>query len=161
MDENGKMPRLKGMFLADSIGTAAASLFGTCAVTAFVESSSGVAQGGRTGLTSFTIAVCFTLALFLSPVFLAIPAAATAPVMVIVGMMMFSSITDINLTDLTEAIPAFITIIVMPMAYSIADGIMIGTISYVLINLCCGRFRKLSVGMYVLAALFVLKYIFI
>ena len=161
VDENGKVPRLKGVFLADSVGTAAASLFGTCAVTAFVESSSGVAQGGRTGLTSFTIAVCFTLALFLSPVFLAIPAAATAPVMVIVGMMMFSSITDINLTDLTEAIPAFITIIVMPMAYSIADGIMIGTISYVLINLCCGRFRKLSVGMYVLAALFVLKYIFI
>lgn len=161
VDSSGKVPGIKRLFMTDSIGTMASALFGTCAVTTLVESSSGVAQGGKTGLTSLTIAICFALALFLSPLFLAIPAAATAPIMVIVGMMMFTSIKDIPLDDFTELIPGFITIIVMPMAYSIADGIMIGTISYVLINLGCGRYKKLSVGMYVLAALFVLKYLFI
>ena len=126
-----------------------------------IENSSGMAQGGRSGLTAFTIAVCFAAALFFSPLFLAIPSAATAPILIIVGMMMFSNVRELPLDDWSEAIPAFITITVMPLAYSIADGILIGFISYVVINLICGNFRKLSPAMYVLAVLFVMKYIFL
>lgn len=160
-DSNGKVERIKGIFIADSLGTIASSIFGTSAACTFIESSSGVAQGGRSGLTAFTIAICFAIALFFSPIFLAIPSAATAPVMIIIGLMMFSPIVEIPLDDLSEAIPAFITIVIMPLAYSIADGILMGTISYVLINLLCGKFKKLSPGMYILAAIFILKYIFI
>lgn len=160
-DKEGKIPGINRLFLADSIGTVSSGILGTSAACTFIESSSGVAQGGRTGLTAFTIAMCFTAALFLSPIFLAIPAAATAPVLVIVGLMMFKTISEVDLSDLTEAIPAFITIITMPLAYSIADGILLGIISYTVVNLLCGKFKKLSVGMYVLSILFILKYIFL
>lgn len=160
-DEDGRIPDLKRLFLADSFGTLASAVFGTSASCVMIENSSGMAQGGRSGLTAFTIAVCFAAALFFSPLFLAIPSAATAPILIIVGMMMFSNVRELPLDDWSEAIPAFITITVMPLAYSIADGILIGFISYVVINLICGNFRKLSPAMYVLAVLFVMKYIFL
>lgn len=160
-DEDGKIPGIKRLFIADSVGTISSSVCGTSASCVFIESTSGALQGGKSGLTSLTIAVCFIAALFFSPFFLAVPAAATAPVLIIVGTMMFSGVTELHLEDLSEAIPAFITIVTMPLAYSIADGILLGVISYVILNLTGGRHRKLSAGMYVLAALFVLKYIFI
>ena len=160
-DKDGKIPGIKRLFFADSVGTISSSVCGTSASCVFIESTSGALQGGKSGLTSLTIAVCFIAALFFSPFFLAVPAAATAPVLIIVGTMMFSGVTELHLEDLSEAIPAFITIVTMPLAYSIADGILLGVISYVILNLTGGRHRKLSAGMYVLAALFVLKYIFI
>lgn len=160
-DKDGKVPGIKGMFLADSIGTLTAGLFGTSATCTLIESSSGVAQGGRTGLTAFTISVCFIISLFFSPLFLTIPAAATAPVLIIVGLMMFSSVNELPFDDMSEAIPGFITIITMPLTYSIADGILIGFISYVVINLLCGNVKKLSPLMYILTGLFILKYIFL
>lgn len=160
-DKNGKIPGIKRLFIADSVGTISSSICGTSASCVFIESTSGALQGGKSGLTSLTIAVCFIAALFFSPFFLAVPAAATAPVLIIVGTMMFSGVTELHLEDLSEAIPAFITIVTMPLAYSIADGILLGVISYVILNLTGGRHRKLSAGMYVLASLFVLKYIFI
>ena len=160
-DKNGKIPGIKRLFIADSVGTISPSICGTSASCVFIESTSGALQGGKSGLTSLTIAVCFIAALFFSPFFLAVPAAATAPVLIIVGTMMFSGVTELHLDDLSEAIPAVITIVTMPLAYSIADGILLGVISYVILNLTGGRHRKLSAGMYVLASLFVLKYIFI
>lgn len=160
-DKDGKIPGIKRLFIADSVGTISSSICGTSASCVFIESTSGALQGGKSGLTSLTIAVCFIAALFFSPFFLAVPAAATAPVLIIVGTMMFSGVTELHLDDLSEAIPAFITIVTMPLAYSIADGILLGVISYVILNLTGGRHRKLSAGMYVLASLFVLKYIFI
>ena len=160
-DKEGKIHGIKRLFIADSVGTISSSVCGTSASCVFIESTSGALQGGKSGLTSLTIAVCFIAALFFSPFFLAVPAAATAPVLIIVGTMMFSGVTELHLEDLSEAIPAFITIVTMPLAYSIADGILLGVISYVILNLTGGRHRKLSAGMYVLAALFVLKYIFI
>lgn len=160
-DKDGKIPGIKRLFIADSVGTISSSVCGTSASCVFIESTSGALQGGKSGLTSLTIAVCFIAALFFSPFFLAVPAAATAPVLIIVGTMMFGGVTELHLEDLSEAIPAFITIVTMPLAYSIADGILLGVISYVILNLTGGRHRKLSAGMYVLASLFVLKYIFI
>lgn len=160
-DKDGKIPGIKRLFIADSVGTISSSVCGTSASCVFIESTSGALQGGKSGLTSLTIAVCFIAALFFSPFFLAVPAAATAPVLIIVGTMMFSGVTELHLDDLSEAIPAFITIVTMPLAYSIADGILLGVISYVILNLTGGRHRKLSAGMYVLVSLFVLKYIFI
>ncbi|MBE6233678.1 MAG: NCS2 family permease [Bacteroidales bacterium] len=159
-DRQGNVPGIKRLFLADSLGTVAAGMFGTSAACTLIESSTGVAQGGRSGLTAFVIAVCFCASLFFSPLFLAIPASATAPVLIIVGLMMFSSVKELPLEDMSEAIPGFITIIMMPLAYSIADGILLGTISYVVINLLCGNFRKMNPGMYILSAVFALKYIF-
>lgn len=160
-DKEGRIPGINRLFLADSVGTLSSGILGTSAACTFIESSSGVAQGGRTGLTALTIALCFAAALLFSPLFLAIPTAATAPILVIVGLMMFKTISELDLNDMTEAIPAFITIITMPLAYSIADGILLGIISYVVINVVCGNFRKLSPGMYVLAVLFLMKYIFL
>ena len=160
-NKDGKISGIKRLFIADSVGTISSSVCGTSASCVFIESTSGALQGGKSGLTSLTIAVCFIAALFFSPFFLAVPAAATAPVLIIVGTMMFSGVTELHLDDLSEAIPAFITIVTMPLAYSIADGILLGVISYVILNLTGGRHRKLSAGMYVLASLFVLKYIFI
>ena len=160
-DKDGNIPGINRLFLADSIGTVTSGLLGTSAACTFIESSSGVEEGGRTGVTALTIAICFAASLLLSPVFLAIPAAATAPILILVGLSMFLTITGLDLSDMTEAVPAFITIITMPMAYSIADGILMGIISYVVINVLCGRFRKLSAGMYVLAVLFAMKYIFL
>ena len=128
-DKDGNIPGIKRLFIADSVGTISSAIFGTSASCIFIESTSGALQGGKSGLTSFTIAVCFIAALFFSPFFLAVPEAATAPVLIIVGTIMFSGVTELNLEDLSEAIPAFITIMTMPLAYSIADGILLGVIS--------------------------------
>ena len=158
---NEEIPGLEKMFLADSIATVAGACFGTSTTTTYVESASGVGEGGRTGLTAFSTAICFILALFLSPIFLAIPSAATAPALIIVGVMMMPSVKTIHWDDYSKAIPAFITIIMMPLAYSISDGILLGVISYVLCHALSGQFKKISITMWVLAALFICKYIFI
>lgn len=158
MDKNGKIPHLKQAFMVDAIGTTAGAMLGTSTITTFVESASGVGEGGRSGLTAFVTAVCFLLSLFLAPFFLSVPGAATAPVLILVGLMMMSSVLKVDFTDYSEAIPAFICIIFMPLAYSISDGIVLGMISYVLINLLTGKYKKLSIGMYILAAIFVLKF---
>lgn len=159
LDQDGKLPRIKGALMADAIGTSAGAMLGTSTVTTFVESASGVSEGGRTGLTALVSAVLFGLSLFLSPIFLAIPSFATAPALVIVGFLMMTSITKINFGDYTEAIPAFIAIIAMPFMYSISEGIAMGVISYVVIKLAAGQGKKITPLMYVLALLFVLKYI--
>ena len=160
-DKDGRIAGINRLFIADSLGTITSSLLGTSAACTFIESSTGAVQGGKTGLTALATALCFGAALILSPIFLAIPAAATAPILIILGLMMFKSVTELDLEDMSEAIPGFITIILMPLAYSIADGILIGIISYVVINTICGNFKKLSPGMYILALLFILKYIFL
>ena len=149
--KDGKIPHLKQAFLVDAIGTTAGAMLGTSTITTFVESASGVGEGGRSGLTSFVTAVCFLLSLFLAPFFLAVPGAATAPVLILVGLMMMSSVKKVDFLDYSEAIPAFICIIFMPLAYSISDGIVLGMISYVLINLLCGHTKKLTPAMYILA----------
>ncbi len=163
LDENGKLPRIKGALLADAFATTAGALLGTSTTTTFVESASGVAEGGRTGLTSVTTAILFGLALFLSPIFLAIPSFATAPALVIVGLYMLTNIVNIDFSDMSEAIPCYICIISMPFFYSISEGISMGVIAYVVINLVTGEFRKKDVSllMYILAVLFILKYIFL
>lgn len=161
VDENGRIPKLKQAFMADAIATTAGAMLGTSTTTTYVESAAGVAQGGRTGLTAFSIACCFAIALFFSPLFLSVPGAATAPVLILVGMLMMEPVRNIDFDDATEAIPAFITLAMMPLAYSISAGIMLGMISYVIINMCCGKFKKLTPAMYILAVLFILKYIFI
>lgn len=161
LDKDGKLPKIKGALLADSVGTSVGAVCGTSTVTTFVESASGVAEGGRTGLTSIVAAILFALSLFLSPIFLAIPSFATAPALIIVGFLMLTSVTKIDFTDMTEAIPAFMAIIAMPFLYSISEGISLGIISYVVINLVTGKAKekKISILMYVLAILFILKYI--
>ena len=161
VDENGRIPNLKQAFMADAIATTAGALLGTSTTTTYVESAAGVAQGGRTGLTSFSIACCFAIALFFSPLFLSVPAAATAPVLILVGMLMMEPVRNIDFDDATEAIPSFITLVMMPLAYSISAGILLGMIAYVVINVCCGKFKKITPTMYILAILFILKYIFI
>lgn len=163
LDENGRLPKIKGALLADAVATSAGALLGTSTTTTFVESASGVAEGGRTGLTGIVSAILFGLSLFLSPIFLAIPSFATAPALIIVGFLMLTSITKIDFGDYTEAIPCFIAIIAMPFMYSISEGISLGVISYVVINLCTGKAKekKISGLMYVLAILFVLKYVLI
>lgn len=155
---DGKIPRLKQAFMVDAIGTTAGAMLGTSTITTFVESASGVGEGGRSGLTSFVTAVCFLLSLFLAPFFLAVPGAATAPVLILVGLMMMSSVRKVDFLDYSEAIPAFLCIIFMPLAYSISDGIVLGMISYVLINLLCGHTKKLTPAMYILAFIFVFKF---
>ena len=159
--ETGSIPRLKEAFIADSIATTVGAMFGTSATTTYVESASGVAQGGRSGLTAFVIACCFIITLFFSPLFLSIPSAATAPVLILVGLLMIEPITKIDLADFSESIPAFACIIMMPLAYSISDGILTGMILYVIINMVCGNFKKITPTMYILDTLFILKYIFI
>ena len=161
VDEKGNIPHLKQAFMADAIATTAGAVLGTSTTTTYVESASGVAQGGRTGLTAFTIAACFAVALFFSPLFLSVPGAATAPVLILVGMLMMEPVRNIDFDDATEAIPSFICLIMMPLAYSISAGILLGMIAYVLINMICGKFKKLTPTMYILAILFILKYIFI
>lgn len=158
---NEEIPGVEKMFLADSIATICGACLGTSTTTTYVESASGVGEGGRTGLTAFSTAMFFALALFLSPIFLAIPGAATAPALIIVGVMMMPSIKTIHWEDYCKAIPAFITIIMMPLAYSISDGILLGVISYVICHAVAGKFKEISVTMWVLAALFIAKYIFI
>ncbi len=161
LDKNGRIPNAKKAFMADSIGTTVGAMLGTSTVTTYVESAAGVSEGGRTGLTALITAACFFLALFFAPIFIAIPGAATAPALVLVGLFMLSPIKDIDLTDYSEAIPAFICILAMPLTYSIAEGITLGLLTYVFVNALSGQFKKLSIGMYVLAVLFILKYIFI
>lgn len=161
LDKDGKIPNAKKAFMADAIGTTAGAMLGTSTVTTYVESAAGVSEGGRTGMTALITALCFAVALFFSPVFLAIPGAATAPALILVGLYMLSPIKELDFSDFSETIPAFICIIAMPLAYSIAEGITLGVLSYVLINMIAGNFKKLSIGMYILAILFILKYIFI
>ena len=163
LDQEGKLPKIKGALMADAVGTSLGAVFGTSTTTTFVESASGVAEGGRTGLTAVVSAALFGLALFLSPIFLAIPSFATAPALIVVGFLMITSITKIDFHDYTEALPCYISMIAMPFMYSISEGIAMGVISYVVINLLTGRAKekKISVLMYVLAVLFVLKYILI
>ena len=157
VDKDGKIKNLKQAFLADAIGTTAGSMLGTSTVTTTVESTAGIGEGGRSGLTAFVVGACFMLSLFLAPFFLAVPAAATAPVLVLIGMNMMSSVTNISFTDYSESIPAFVCMLFIPMAYSISDGIMLGMISYVLVNMVTGKYRKLTAGMYILAAILALK----
>ncbi|MDE6908810.1 MAG: NCS2 family permease [Lachnospiraceae bacterium] len=159
LDKDGKLPKIKGALLADAVGTTAGAVLGTSTVTTFVESASGVAEGGRTGLTAVTTAVLFALSLLLSPIFLAIPSFATAPALIIVGFYMLGNVMKINFEDASEGIPAFICIAAMPFFYSISEGISMGIISYVIINLLSGKKDKLSIVMYILTILFILKYL--
>ena len=163
LDKDGKLPKIKGALLSDAVGTTVGAVCGTSTVTTFVESASGVAEGGRTGLTSLVAGVLFALSLLLSPIFLAIPSFATAPALIVVGYLMLTSVTKIDFNDMTEAIPCFIAIIAMPFMYSISEGISMGVISYVVINVITGKAKekKISLLMYILAVLFILKYIFI
>lgn len=161
VDEKGNIYRLKQAFMADAIATTFGSMLGTSTTTTYVESAAGVAQGGRSGLTAFAVACCFLIALFFSPLFLSIPAAATAPALVLVGLLMLEPIRNIPFEDFTESIPAFVCVIMMPLTYSISNGILLGMIAYVLMNLICGKFRKITPVMYILAVLFILKFIFI
>ncbi len=159
VDEKGNVDGINKVLMADAVATVAGAMFGTSTTTTYIESASGVSEGGRTGLTSFTIAVCFAIALLFSPLFLAIPGAATGPVLFIVGVMMAAPVKEIDWEDYSEAIPAFVTMLLMPLAYSISDGIMLGMISYVVINAFTGKFKKVSVTMWILAVLFVLRYV--
>ncbi|MBQ8123130.1 MAG: NCS2 family permease [Ruminococcus sp.] len=163
LDKDGKLPGIKPALMADAVATSAGAVLGTSTTTTFVESSAGVAAGGRTGLTALTTAILFLLSMLFAPIFVAIPSFATAPALILVGFLMFSTITEIKFADsnFTEAIPAYLCIIAMPLFYSISEGISIGVISYVIINLICGKKKNINPIMYVLAVLFVLKYVFL
>lgn len=161
VDEQGNIPRLKDAFMADAIGTTVGAVLGTSTVTTYVESASGVNVGGRSGLTSLTTALCFALALFLAPLFLAIPGQATAPALVLVGVMMMNDIRNVDFQNYLTAIPCFICIAFMPLTYSISDGILMGLISWVLLHVFCGKYKDLNVGMIILSILFILKYAFL
>ena len=161
LDEKGKLPRIKPALLADAIATTAGAIFGTSTTTTFVESTAGVAEGARTGLASVVTGLLFLVSIVLSPIFIAIPSFATAPALIYVGFLMISSVVDIDFSDLTEAIPAYLAIIAMPLTYSISEGIAFGVISYTVLNVCAGKFKKVTPLMYVLSILFVLKYIFL
>lgn len=159
MIKNGKIPHLKQAFMVDALATTSGAIMGSSTVTTFVESAAGVEQGGRSVLTAFVCGLCFLVSLFFAPLFLSIPSAATAPVLVLVGVMMMSSVVEINFREYSEAIPAFICFVMMPLCYSISDGIVLGMLSYVIINLCAGKYNKLSIGMYILSAFFLLKFL--
>lgn len=163
LDDEGKLPRIKGALMADAVATTAGAVLGTTTTTTFVESASGVTEGGKTGLTSVTTAVLFGLSLLLSPIFLAIPSFATAPALIVVGFYMLTNVVNIDFRDISEALPCYICIAAMPFFYSISEGISMGVISYVALNLITGKAKekKISVLMYVLAVLFILKYIFL
>ena len=161
LDENGKLPKIRSALFADAVGTTLGAALGTSTITTFVESSSGIAEGGRTGLTSVTAGILFLVSLFLSPVFLAIPSFATAPALIVVGFLMMQQVVKIQWDNLTEAIPAFIAVIAMPFMYSISEGISMGVISYVLLHLLTGKAKDNTPLMYILTVLFILKYIFL
>lgn len=163
LDKNGRLPRIKGALMADAVATSVGAVFGTSTTTTFVESASGVSEGGRTGLTAITTGILFLLALIFSPLFLTIPSFATAPALIVVGFYMMGAVVKIDFDDMSEAIPAFLCIIAMPLAYSISEGIAIGVISWTLLNLITGKAKdkKISVLMYILTVLFILKYIFL
>lgn len=158
LDKDGQIPRVKQALFADSIGTTVGAVLGTSTVTTYVESASGVGEGGRTGLTAATTGVLFLVALFFSPLFLMIPSAATAPTLILVGVMMFTPITKIDLTDFTESIPAFLTIVMMPFTFSIAEGIVFGMLAYVILKVLTGKYKDISIISYLLALLFILKF---
>ena len=159
LDDEGRLPRIKGALMADAVATTAGAVLGVSTTTTYVESAAGVSEGGRTGLTAMTVAILFILSLFLSPFFMAIPAFATAPALITVGFLMFTAVSGIDFADMTEAIPCYLAIIAMPFAYSIAEGISFGVISYVIINALAGKTEKISPLMYILTVLFILKYI--
>ncbi|SFS77600.1 NCS2 family permease [Lutibacter maritimus] len=158
LDKDGNVPRVKQALFADAIGTFFGAILGTSTVTTYVESAAGVAEGGKTGMTALTVAGMFALALFFAPIFMIIPAAATAPALIIVGLFMISPIMNIDLTDFTEAIPAFFTIIMMPLTYSIAEGIVFGMLSFVLLKLLTGRYKEIKPIMVIIAILFIIKF---
>ena len=158
LDKEGRVPRVKQALMADAVGTTVGAMLGTSTVTTYVESAAGVSEGGRTGLTSLTVAGLMLLALFLSPIFLMIPGAATAPALILVGAMMMTPVKNINFDDFTESIPAFLTIVMMPLTYSISEGILFGVISFVLLKLLTGKFKDISIVTIVLAVLFFLKF---
>ena len=160
IDEKGRVKNIKQAFMADAIATTVGACLGTSTTTTYVESASGVAVGGRSGLTAFSVGICFAIAMFFSPLFLSIPAAATAPVLILVGLMMLENITKVEFHDFSEAIPAFVCLIAMPMTYSISNGILLGIIAYAVVNLMCGKFKKLTPTICILAVLFVLKFMF-
>ena len=163
LDKNGKLPGIRPALLSDAIGTSIGAVLGTSTVTTFVESASGVSAGGRTGLTALVAGLLFLLSTLFAPLFITIPSFATSPALIMVGFLMFSSVTEINFKDenLTECIPAYIAIIAMPLFYSISEGISMGIISYVILNICSGKAKKVNPLMYILAVLFILKYIFL
>lgn len=156
--KDGTIHGLNKAFMADAIGTTAGAMLGTSTITTFVESAAGVNAGGRSGLTAFVTALCFIVALVFAPLFLAIPSQATAPVLVLVGVMMMHDIKEVNFSDYIDAIPAFICIAFMPFAYSISEGILLGLVTYVLIRVISGKWKELNVGMIILAILFILRY---
>ncbi len=158
LDKDGNVPRVKQALFADAIGTTVGAMLGTSTVTTYVESAAGVAEGGKTGMTALTVAGMFALALFFAPIFMIIPAAATAPALIIVGLFMISPIMKIDLDDFTEAIPAFFTIIMMPLTYSIAEGIVFGMLSFVILKLLTGRYKEIKPIMYIIAILFLIKF---
>jgi len=158
LDKDGKLPKASRVLLTDAIGTIMGALFGTSTVTTYVESASGVAEGGRTGLTALTTGFLFILALLFSPIFLIIPGAATAPALILVGLFMLEPILKINLQDYTEAIPAFLTIIIMPITYSIAEGIAFGMLSYTLLKVLTGKAKEVSIVMYILSLIFIIRF---
>lgn len=160
LDKDGKVPKAKQALFADAIGTTIGSLLGTSTVTTYVESAAGVTVGGRTGMTAFIVAVCFAIVLFISPLFLAIPGAATAPALIIIGLFMISPISKVQLENYIDAIPVFLTIIMMPLAFSISEGISFGIISYVLVRLFSGKWREVPIVLYILAVLFIARYFF-
>nr|WP_330377603.1 NCS2 family permease [Cellulosilyticum ruminicola] len=159
LNEKGELPRIKQAFLADAVGTTVGAALGTSTVTTFVESSAGVMEGGRTGLTAISTAVCFALALFFAPIFMAIPSFATAPALIVVGVLMIDSIVKVDFTDITEALPAFLTIAMMSFTASISEGIIFGGITYVFVKFFSGKRKEISVMMYILAVLFIIKLI--
>lgn len=161
LDENGRLPRIKQALLADAIATSAGAVLGTSTTTTFVESSSGVSEGARTGLASVVTGILFLLAIILSPIFIAIPGFATAPALIFVGFLMITAVKDIHFDNAIEAIPAYLALLAMPILYSISDGIAVGVISYVLLHLFTGKAKEVKPLMYILAILFVLKYIFL
>ncbi len=161
LDENGKLQQINRSYLADSIGSIASSIFGTSMIGTTVESAAGIKEGGKTGLTALVTAIMLGLALLLSPIFLAIPSTATTPVLVLVGYSMMSVIQVLDFTDITEGLPAFLTVIMMPLSYSIADGIMVGILSYTFLKILTGKTKEVSIPMIVLSVLFILKIIFI
>ncbi len=161
LDSEGKLPRIKQALLADAIATSAGAIIGTSTTTTYVESSAGVAAGGRTGLSSVVTGLLFLVSIFFAPIFTAIPGFATAPALIFVGFLMVSSVIKVNFSDLTEAVPAYLCMLAMPLMYSIAEGIAMGVVSYVVINLLCGKAKKITPLMYVLAVLFICKYIFL
>ena len=161
LDKDGKLPRIKGVLLADAVGTTVGAILGTSTITTFVESSSGITEGGRTGLTSVTTGILFLVALFLSPLFLTIPSFATAPALIVVGFLMMQQVVNIEWHDITKAFPCFVCITMMGFAYSISEGIAFGFISYTFIHVITGKAKEISLLMYILTGLFILKFFII